>query len=293
MPKLYIGDHNNNPVRLKKMWIGDHNNNPVKLKKIWIGDQNNNPVLIFTEGVPDGYTYDFDASFGQYNQSSVTAIVNATNNIPYPIQLFHPILGGGNSWGLSSWDGRPISFNNQAIRCGRGGTFRLPNPVNDATLLLVQRLNDNTEYAYGSFTNSCYFNAKGEYVYNSDYFSYTGAQVGGFSFRRDYNGTYKIGDFSGHVDALSFVNRNLCIYWMYTSGTNISYRIRSEKGNVWTKDVPKDNNVQVQDVRVCDWGGAGVDALTGELYEFIIWPRALSHQEVLDAEEFLLEKWVK
>ena len=80
---------------------------------------------------------------------------------------------------------------------------------------------------------------------------------------------------------------------MYTSGTNISYRIRSEKGNVWTKDVPKDNNVQVQDVRVCDWGGAGVDALTGELYEFIIWPRTLSHQEILDAEEFLLEKWVK
>ena len=33
MPKLYIGDSNNNPIRLKKMYIGDGNNNPIKLKK--------------------------------------------------------------------------------------------------------------------------------------------------------------------------------------------------------------------------------------------------------------------
>ena len=46
MPKLYIGDSNNNPIRLKKMYIGDGNNNPIKLKKIWIGDPSNNPVLI-------------------------------------------------------------------------------------------------------------------------------------------------------------------------------------------------------------------------------------------------------
>lgn len=64
MPKLYIGDSNNNPIRLKKMYIGDGNNNPIKLKKIWIGDPSNNPVLIFTEGATEGYMYDFDASTG-------------------------------------------------------------------------------------------------------------------------------------------------------------------------------------------------------------------------------------
>ena len=293
MPKLYIGDHNNNPVRLKKMWIGDHNNNPIKLKKIWIGDQNNNPVLIFTEGVPDGYIYDFDASFGQYNQNPVTAIVNATNNIPYPIQLFHPILGGGNSWGLSSWDGRPISFNNQSVKCGRGGTFRLPNPVNDATLLLVQRLNENTEFSEsGSILNSCYFNAKGEYVYNSDYFSYTGATIGEFIFRKDGGGIFLVGPLKNNAP-VTFMNKNLCFCWMYTSGSNVNYRVRSWDGNLWTRTVPKESNVQIQDVRVCDWGGAGVTALAGELHEFIIWPRALSSQEILDAEEFLQEKWVK
>ena len=49
MPKLYIGDLQNKPIRLKKMYIGNTDNRPLRLKKIWCGDPNNRPLLIFAD----------------------------------------------------------------------------------------------------------------------------------------------------------------------------------------------------------------------------------------------------
>jgi hypothetical protein len=299
MPKLYIGDSNNNPIRLKKMYIGDGNNNPIKLKKIWIGDSSNNPLLIFTEGATEGYMYDFDASTGQYNQTRVSSIINAVNGAPSKIQPWHLITDKTDTWGLGSWDGRPISFNNQNGRCGRGGTFRFPNPVDNATLVCVQRLNFDL-LSNEMFTNSCYFNEKGEYRYETDRFYYTGRTIATLTYR---DGAYvppQMIDFdsrpqvntSGGTEAVPFINQNTCCVWMYTNGNNVHYRIKSYKNDLWTKVGTRESISQIQDVRVCDHAGGGVEALTGELYEFIIWPRILTAEEIAETEEYLLDKWV-
>lgn len=288
MPKLYIGDSNNNPIQLKKMYIGDSNNNPIKLKKIWVGDSNNNPVLIFSEGVPDGYMYDFDASFGQYNQSRVGYIINAVNGAPSKLQPWHLITDKTDTWGLSKWGGRPISFNNSNGLCGRGGTFRFPNPVDNATLVLVQRLSTSAlgeEY----FTNSCYFNTKGDYCYAPDYIYYTGDTIGSLNFRK-VNGTFQAWDHANSY-LTSFVDNQLCVVWLYTENGKLNWRIKAINGQEINISESLKTAKQIQDVRVCDWAGGGVYALTGDLYEFIIWPRSLTSQERADSEAFLLDKW--
>lgn len=288
MPNLYIGNINNNPTKIKKMYIGDNNNNPIKLKKIWIGDKNNNPKLIFSEGVPDGYIYDFDASFNQYNQSEVGSIINAVNRVPYQIQPWHLIIPSSTVWGLGQVSGRPISFNNQNTVCGRGGTFRLPNPVDNATLVLVQRLDSDMLPGNDSFTNCCYFNEIGSYIYQSDYFMYTSEEIARLQFRENY-GSIGVGKDAEHLHPA--LNKHLCIVWFYTEDSQVKIKIKSldEGEAIYTSN--RTSSKKIQDIRVCDWAGGGVQALTGELYEFIIWPRSLSEEEKLDAENFLFEKW--
>lgn len=290
MPNLYIGNANNSPTKLKKIYVGNINNNPTRLKKIWIGDSSNNPVLIFSEGLPDGYLYDFDASFEQYNQPTIGNIINAVNNAPYPIQQWHPQFPSSTVWGLGKVDGRPISFNNQNTVCGRGGTFRLPYPVTDATLVLVQRLNTDMIVGNEVFTNSCYFNEMGDYIYYSDYFVYSGEQIGSLLFRK-YNDSFWVGS-SEVGDINSFINKELTITWLYTENSEVKTKVKTSSGNESVYTASRGSNKQIRDIRVCDWAGGGVLALTGEVYEFIIWPRSLSEEEKIDAENFLFEKWM-
>ena len=282
MPKLGIGTATG-PVTFKKLSIGDIGG-PKRIKKLYIGDSGS-PKLIFSEGLPDGYMYDFNATIGQYNQPEVGYIINSVNGAPSAIQPYHLVLGGGSTWGLSSLGGRKQSFNNNSVHCGRGGTFRFPNPVNNATLLLVQRLNTDV-LTNDSFTNTCNFNQIGEYRYASDYFYYTGAEISNLSFRKENTSFQVTGG-----NSLAWINKQIAFYWMYTVGNTVYYRIRAMDGNVWTHSVAKTNSVPVQDVRVCDWGGGGVEALTGELFQFTIWNRDLTNEEIADSENFLIEKW--
>lgn len=291
MPKLYYGNSSNNPVRLKKVWFGNSSNNPVKIKKIWVGDSSNNPKLIFMEGASDGYTFDYDAS-AQGSTGAKTSIINSVNSAPHQLQDKLLPYPGDKSWMVSSLEGRPISFNNNngALICGRGGTFRLSNPVNDVTLLVVQRLDIDKISTKANFTNSCFFNEQGSYGYTEDNYFYTGRTIGEFLFRGNESNGFKIGPLASQ-DNLTFINRKICAYWMYTSGNNVYYEVKSIDGETWSKSVTKQNSIPVQDVRVCDHAGGGVDSLTGELYEFIIWPRALSKQERTETEEFIFDKW--
>lgn len=288
MPKLYVGDLQNRPIRLKKMYIGNENNNPIKLKKIWIGDQNNYPRLIFSEGLPDGYLYDYSAIEKQYNQSIIPEIINSVDGKPHKIQRLYLPLVSSEIWGLGSCEGRPKSFNNANCQCGRGGTFRLPNPVNDATLLLVQRLSLQMTPGSDMFTNTCCFNPIGEYGYATDYYFYSSELIGSIIFRK-INNHFQID--GQPVNAVEFVNNQLCIVWLYTEDNQIKYRIKSINGDLYNCSLEKKSNKQIQDVRVCDWAGGGVEALTGELYEFVIWPRALTLKEKIEAENFLFDKW--
>lgn len=289
MPNLYIGNIGNAPTRLKKMYVGDSSNNPVRLKKIWIGDQNNNPKLIFSEGVADGYIYDFDASTKQYNQNPVGSIINSVNGAPHAIQQWHLTIPTSTVWGLSSVEGRPISFNNRDYVCGRGGSFRLPSPVDDATLLMVQRLDTTWVGANEVFTNCCYFNEKGTYVYHTDYFTYTGEEIANLTYRK-YDESFDI-SVSGAGGRQSSINRTLSISWLYTEGNTVKTRIKPFGGEPIIYSGTRTSLKQIQDIRVCDWAGGGVYALTGELYEFIIWPRLLTEDERIDTETFLFEKW--
>lgn len=292
MPKLYIGDLQNRPIRLKKMYIGNENNNPIKLKKIWIGDQNNYPRLIFSEGLPDGYLYDYNASEGQYNQSSVTSIINSVNGLPHALQVQTPSFpNSSKSWGLSSVGGRKKSFNNYNVDCGRGGTFRLPYPVNDATLMMVKRF-DNTmlQGFQDTFFNMIYFNEAGYFGGNSSNDNtYSGRKIADFTFRYQ-DRVFKYTGTSSYSE-INFTDKNIGIYWMKTEGTNQRIRIRLFNGYTWERLNPKLLNIPYQDIRVCDYWGGGVLALTGEIYRFTIWPKSLSENEMLEAEQSIIETW--
>lgn len=291
MAKLYIGNSNNTPTRIKKLWIGNSNNTPVRIKKLWIGNSSNRPVLIFTEGATEGFVYDFDASYGQDNSWELNRIINSVDNVPHELQpILNPVIPN-KTWVYSSIDGRPRSFNNNkgSFTCGRGGTFRLPTTVNDATIALVQRLDMSALTQSDSFTNCCYFNQRGNYVYYPDRYEYTGAQIGILAFRR-VNNDFQVGDIF-NWQTVNFINKNLCVVWMYTSGSQIKYEIVSSGGQRWSYQVQKTNNYTFQDIRICDWAGGGVRSLSGELYEFLIWPKALTQAERQETEEYLLDKW--
>ena len=165
--------------------------------------------------------------------------------------------------------------------------------------MCVQRLNFDL-LSNETFTNSCYFNEKGEYRYETDKFYYTGRTIATLTYRdgqyipplmQEFDSRPQVNT-SGGTEAVPFINQNTCCVWMYTNGNNVNYRIKSYKNDLWTKVATRESVSQIQDVRVCDHAGGGVEALTGELYEFIIWPRVLTTEEITETEEYLLDKWV-